>query len=113
LALISSMVISAVFFSAVSVMAIVPDSECRTPTLIVLIANNVDKLKLPGKALYSAMLNEAGGVIDDLIVYYISDGQYRIVVNAGTAEKDLAWMAARLAEWKLAGRRRARAATWR
>ena len=69
--------------------------------LLRLIANNVDKLKLPGKALYSAMLNEAGGVVDDLIVYFIADGQYRVVINAGTAEKDLAWMAARLAEWKL------------
>lgn len=69
--------------------------------LLRLIANNVDKLKLPGKALYSAMLNEAGGVVDDLIVYYIADGQYRVVINAGTAEKDLAWMSARLAEWKL------------
>ena len=66
-----------------------------------LIANNVDKLKVSGKALYSAMLNEAGGVVDDLIVYFIGDGQYRMVINAGTAEKDLAWMAARLAEWKL------------
>ena len=69
--------------------------------LLHLIANNVDKLKLPGKALYSAMLNEAGGVVDDLIVYFIADGQYRVVINAGTAEKDLAWMAARLAKWKL------------
>ncbi len=38
------------------------------------------------------MLNEQGGVIDDLIVYYLSDTAYRIVVNAGTREKDLAWM---------------------
>ncbi len=66
-----------------------------------LIANNVDKLKLPGKALYSAMLNEAGGVVDDLIVYFLDETHYRVVINAGTAEKDLAWMAARLAEWKL------------
>ena len=66
-----------------------------------LIANNVDKLKLPGKALYSAMLNEAGGVVDDLIVYFLDDTHFRVVINAGTAEKDLAWMAARLAEWKL------------
>ena len=64
-----------------------------------LIANNVDKLKLPGKALYSAMLNPEGGVVDDLIVYFIADNQYRVVINAGTAEKDLAWMAARLSEW--------------
>lgn len=67
--------------------------------LLRLIANNVDKLKEPGKALYSAMLNETGGVVDDLIVYFIADGRYRVVINAGTAEKDLAWMAARRDEW--------------
>jgi aminomethyltransferase len=75
-----------------------PDTR---PFLLRLIANNIDKLKASGKALYSAMLNEAGGVIDDLIVYYLDDTRYRMVINAGTAEKDLAWMAARLAEWKL------------
>lgn len=69
--------------------------------LLRLIANNVDKLKDPGKALYSAMLNEAGGVVDDLIVYFIADNQYRMVINAGTAEKDLAWMAARVSAWQL------------
>ncbi|WP_301101382.1 glycine cleavage system aminomethyltransferase GcvT [Propionivibrio sp.] len=69
--------------------------------LLHLLANNVDKLKLPGKALYSTMLNEAGGVIDDLIVYFVGEAHYRIVINAGTTEKDLAWMAARLAQWKL------------
>lgn len=62
------------------------------PYLFKLLANNVDKLKEPGKALYSCMLNEQGGVIDDLIVYYLSDSSYRIVVNAGTRAKDLAWM---------------------
>jgi len=56
-----------------------------------LLANNVDRLVL-GKALYTCMLNEEGGVIDDLIVYKVSDNQYRIVINAGTREKDLAWM---------------------
>ena len=65
-----------------------------------LIANNVDKLREPGKALYSAMLNETGGVIDDLIVYFVGDARYRIVINAGTAEKDLAWMGARLSAWQ-------------
>ena len=69
--------------------------------LLRLIANNVDKLKTPGKALYSTMLNEAGGIIDDLIVYFLDDTHYRIVINAGTADKDLAWMAACLSEWKL------------
>ncbi len=71
------------------------------PFLLRLIANNVDKLKEPGKALYSAMLNDSGGVVDDLIVYYLDDHRYRMVINAGTAEKDLAWMTARAGEWKL------------
>jgi aminomethyltransferase len=57
-----------------------------------LLANNVDKVQLPGKALYSCMLNERGGVIDDLIVYFMREDWFRMVVNAGTAEKDLAWM---------------------
>jgi len=57
-----------------------------------LLANDVDRLKDAGKALYSCMLNPQGGVIDDLIVYYLADGQYRIVVNAGTRDKDIAWM---------------------
>ncbi len=57
-----------------------------------LLANDVAKLKDAGKALYSCMLNESGGVIDDLIVYYMSDQWYRVVINAGTREKDLAWM---------------------
>ena len=62
-----------------------------------LLANDVAKLKDSGKALYSCMLNERGGVIDDLIVYRFSDADYRIVVNAGTAEKDVAWMRQRIA----------------
>ncbi|MEZ5619516.1 MAG: glycine cleavage system aminomethyltransferase GcvT [Rhodocyclaceae bacterium] len=57
-----------------------------------LIANNVDKLTEPGRALYSCMLNPQGGVIDDLIVYFFRPDFYRIVVNAGTADKDLAWI---------------------
>ncbi len=61
-----------------------------------LLANDVAKLQSPGKALYSAMLNAEGGVIDDLIVYYLSDTFYRIVVNAGTRAKDIAWMQAQL-----------------
>lgn len=56
-----------------------------------LLANNVDRLA-EGKALYTCMLNEQGCVLDDLIVYKISDHFYRIVINAGTREKDLAWM---------------------
>lgn len=60
--------------------------------LLRLLANNVARLTQPGKALYSCMLNERGGIIDDLIVYYLEDSLYRLVVNAGTAEKDLEWI---------------------
>ena len=57
-----------------------------------LLANNVDKLQTAGKALYSCMLNPQGGVIDDLIVYFFNENWFRLVVNAGTAEKDIAWI---------------------
>jgi aminomethyltransferase len=56
-----------------------------------LLANSIDKLE-SGKALYSCMLNERGGVIDDLIVYDLGDTFFRAVVNAATAEGDIAWM---------------------
>jgi aminomethyltransferase len=57
-----------------------------------LLANSVDKLKVQGKALYSCMLNEQGGVIDDLIVYFLGEEFFRLVVNAATREKDLKWI---------------------
>ena len=57
-----------------------------------LLANDVDKLKVPGKALYSCMLDETGGVIDDLIVYFMAEDFFRVVVNASTRDKDLAWI---------------------
>lgn len=56
-----------------------------------LLANDVARLNEIGKALYTAMLNEDGGILDDLIVYRTDDG-YRLVLNAGTRDKDLAWM---------------------
>jgi len=62
--------------------------------LRVLLANNVDKLTGGGAALYSCMLNAQGGVIDDLIVYFVEDDWFRAVVNAGTRDKDLQWMRA-------------------
>jgi aminomethyltransferase len=55
-----------------------------------LLANNVDRL-VPGKALYTCMLNTEGFVIDDLIVYKIADDFYRLIVNSATHDKDLAW----------------------
>lgn len=80
----------------VSHMGIVDLRGTRTRELLRgLLANDVARLNLPGKALYTCMLNEQGGVIDDLIVYYLDDDFFRIVVNAGTRDKDLAWIGQR------------------
>jgi len=57
-----------------------------------LVANSVDKLKVKGKALYTCMLTPQGGVIDDLIVYYLGEEFFRLVVNAATRDKDLPWI---------------------
>ncbi|WP_397595777.1 glycine cleavage system aminomethyltransferase GcvT [Silanimonas sp.] len=64
------------------------------PFLRKLVANSVDKLKVPGKALYACMLNPQGGVIDDLIVYFMGESWFRVVVNAATRDKDLPWIEA-------------------
>jgi aminomethyltransferase len=63
------------------------------------LANDVGKLASPGKALYSCLLNERGGVVDDLIVYFFRDDAFRIVVNAATADADLAWLEALRQRW--------------
>ena len=64
------------------------------PFLRRLVANSVDKLKAPGKALYACMLDEQGGIIDDLIIYFLREDWFRLVVNAATRDKDLAWISA-------------------
>ena len=77
----------------VSHMAVVDLEGARTREFLrFLVANNVDRLQRPGKALYTCMLNEQGGVIDDLIIYFLKENWFRIVVNAGTRQKDLAWI---------------------
>ncbi|WP_333796958.1 glycine cleavage system aminomethyltransferase GcvT [Rheinheimera sp.] len=77
----------------VSHMTIVDLNGTRTREFLrYLLANDVAKLTVPGKALYTGMLNEAGGVIDDLIVYFLSEDYFRLVVNSATREKDLAWI---------------------
>lgn len=63
-----------------------------------LLANNVDKLQTPGKALYSCMLDPNGGVIDDLIVYFFAEDRFRLVVNASTATGDIDWIRQRNAD---------------
>jgi aminomethyltransferase len=64
------------------------------PFLRRLLANDVGRLRLPGKALYSCLLREDGGILDDLIAYFLSEDWFRLVVNAATADKDLAWILA-------------------
>lgn len=66
-----------------------------------LLANDVAKLHTPGKALYSCMLNEAGGVIDDLIAYFMDEEWFRLVVNAATRDKGLAWLERHGAEFSI------------
>jgi len=60
--------------------------------LTTLVANDIDKIKDSAKALYTCMLNENGGVIDDMVIYCLGSNHYRIISNAGRREKDLAWM---------------------
>ena len=86
----------------VSHMAVVDITGDRTREFLRhLLANDVARLKSPGKALYSCMLLPNGGVIDDLIVYYLSESWFRLVVNAGTRDKDLAWIRKHTAEYGL------------
>lgn len=77
----------------VSHMTIVDLHGARTREFLrYLLANDVARLTQPGKALYTAMLNASGGVIDDLIVYFLTEDHFRLVVNSATREKDLAWI---------------------
>ncbi len=71
-----------------------------------LLANDVARLTQPGKALYSCMLREDGGVIDDLICYFIDEQCFRLVVNAGTTDKDLAWIRAQAVPYEVEVRHR-------
>ncbi|HMB56676.1 MAG TPA: glycine cleavage system aminomethyltransferase GcvT [Arenimonas sp.] len=71
------------------------------PFLRMLVANSVEKLTKPGKALYSCMLDGNGGVIDDLIIYFMSEDFFRVVVNAATRDKDVAWITAQAAPFKI------------
>lgn len=69
-----------------------------TPFLRGLLANDVANLKRPGSTLYSCMLDDDGRILDDLIVHRISDGEYRLIANAGNAERAVRWMRKRIAQ---------------
>src|SRR3990167_2025365 len=83
----------------VSHMGIV-DIHCKDAAAFLrhLLANNIDRLVV-NKALYTCMLNEQGGVIDDLIVYKLTDDYFRIVINAGTRDKDMQWIMQQIANY--------------
>ncbi|MBF0264896.1 MAG: glycine cleavage system aminomethyltransferase GcvT [Gammaproteobacteria bacterium] len=67
-----------------------------------LFANDVKKISAtPGKALYSCLLNDDGCVIDDLIVYAMQADWFRVVVNASTREKDIAWFEKQSADFDI------------
>ncbi len=88
-------------------MAAVDLSGPRTREFLrVLVANDVAKLTLAGKALYTCMLREDGGVIDDLIIYFLREDRFRLVVNAGTTDKDLAWLTRHAAAYGVAVKHR-------
>jgi len=84
-------------FDVSHMLAVDVDGEGGRNFLRQLLANNVDRLQVPGKALYSCMLNVTGGILDDLIVYFLGSRRFRVVVNAATAEKDLEWMSSQRA----------------
>lgn len=86
----------------VSHMTIVDLRGSRTREFLrYLLANDVAKLTKPGKALYTAMLNASAGVIDDLIVYFLADDWFRLVVNSATREKDLAWISRHATDYEV------------
>ncbi|MDQ3184921.1 MAG: glycine cleavage system aminomethyltransferase GcvT [Pseudomonadota bacterium] len=86
-------------FDVSHMLAVDIEGEAARMFLRRLVANNVDKLTQRGKALYTCMLNFKGGVIDDLIIYFLTEAHFRMVVNAGTADKDMEWMLAQRDEF--------------
>ena len=91
----------------VSHMAVVDLEGARTrPFLRQLLANDVGRLQARGKALYSCLLDERAGILDDLIVYFLDESWFRMVVNAGTRDKDIAWIRKHAAEFDVEVRER-------
>lgn len=84
----------------VSHMGVVDLSGPRTHTFLrQLLANDVDRMQGPGAALYSCMLNAAGGILDDVIAYWVDTNWFRLVVNAATRESDVVWITRHAASW--------------
>jgi len=79
-------------FDTSHMLAIDVEGDAASALLRYALANNVDRLRAPGKALYSCLLREDGGILDDLIVYLLDAKRFRVVVNAATADKDRVWL---------------------
>ena len=79
-------------FDVSHMLAVDVDGPGAAAFLEIAVANDVGKLRQAGAALYGCMLDDKAGIVDDLIVYLLAEGRYRAVVNAGTADKDIAWM---------------------
>ena len=69
---------------------IVDGSDART-WLNTMLTNNIDKLEI-GQGQYTFLLNERGGIIDDLIAYRIGDAKFLLVVNASCTDEDFEWL---------------------
>jgi len=72
------------------IFAMGPNAEAFVQQLV---TNDISRLDI-GQALYTLICNEAGGVIDDLLVYKVNEGVFMLVVNASNKEKDFNWMQA-------------------
>ncbi|HNI33164.1 MAG TPA: glycine cleavage system aminomethyltransferase GcvT [Chitinophagales bacterium] len=64
--------------------------EQALPLLQKIVSNDISKLE-KGQAMYGYLPNEQGGIVDDLLVYALEDGNYMCVVNAGNIDKDWNW----------------------
>ena len=78
-------------FDVSHMLAIDISGEDTASYLSYLLANNPQRL-IPGKALYSCLLDDKAGILDDLIVYRLAEQDYRVVVNAGNREQDSRWL---------------------
>ena len=66
-----------------------------TETIQLLMANDISDM-YDGQVRYTMMLNENGGIVDDLLVYRFNENYYYLVVNAGNCEKDAKWVESRM-----------------
>jgi aminomethyltransferase len=76
---------------------LIAEGKGAGPRLNEMLTNNIDKLSV-GTGQYTFLLNEKGGIIDDLIVYRIGDQKFLLVVNASRMDEDFAWLDRHLKE---------------